>query len=291
MPLARPGKASEEPAQGRAGEGESREQQLERELDARNAVGEALRDWESFEQGSVVLLRRLASALGHALGELWVYDREVGRLRCRAFWSAEGVDARAFEAAARGLAFEIGQGLPGRAWESREPVLIDDVRHDPTFIRSRPAGSDGLGAALAFPALTDSEPIAVVALYSLGPPDRSERFLSTLRGIGRELGDFLGRRRGQLERRVLSTRELEVLRLAAEGNSRREIADQLTIGPATVKTHFEHIYRKLGVGDRTEAVALALRMGLIEWESHGESPRNSSPSSPRRRRIPQVADI
>jgi len=252
-----------------------RERQLERELDARNAVGEALRDWESFEQGSVGLLRRVGSALGHAIGELWVYDREVDRLRCRAFWSAEGVDSRAFESAARGLTVEIGQGLPGRAWGSREPVLVDDVSRDPMFLRQRAGVRLGLRAALAFPALANTEPVAVVALYSLGPLDRSGRFLGTMRGIGRELGEFLGRRRGQLERRVLSARELEVLRLAAEGNSRREIAERLTIGPATVKTHFEHIYRKLGVGDRTEAVAVALRLGLIEWQSHGESPRNS----------------
>jgi PAS domain S-box-containing protein len=62
----------------------------------------------------------------------------------------------------------------------------------------------------------------------------------------------------------LSERELEVLRLAADGHSGPEIAVQLRLSPATVKSHFEHIYEKLGLGDRVAAVAYALRAGLIE---------------------------
>ena len=67
----------------------------------------------------------------------------------------------------------------------------------------------------------------------------------------------------QLGPRTLSEREIEVLRLAAEGASGPAIAEQLVLSPATVKTHFEHIYEKLGVGDRAAAVAYALRSGLI----------------------------
>ena len=79
-----------------------------------------------------------------------------------------------------------------------------------------------------------------------------------------QLGGFLGRRRAELGGARLSGRELEVLRLATEGNSGRQIAEQLIVSPATVKTHFENIYEKLGVGDRAAAVAYALRVGLIQ---------------------------
>ena len=41
------------------------------------------------------------------------------------------------------------------------------------------------------------------------------------------------------------------------------IAERLVLSPATVKTHFEHVYEKLGVGDRAAAVAHGLRVGLI----------------------------
>ena len=62
---------------------------------------------------------------------------------------------------------------------------------------------------------------------------------------------------------MLTRRELEVLTLATQGHSGREIAATLTLSPATVKTHFEHIYVKLGVSDRAAAVAAAIRLGMI----------------------------
>jgi len=65
------------------------------------------------------------------------------------------------------------------------------------------------------------------------------------------------------EASALTPREIEVLELAAEGQGARQIAAQLVISPSTVRTHFEHIYRKLGVRDRAAAVAKAMRLGLI----------------------------
>lgn len=62
----------------------------------------------------------------------------------------------------------------------------------------------------------------------------------------------------------LSAREREVLTLIAEGRSLPEIADLLTISPATVRTHAGNVYRKLGARNRPHAVALALHLGLIE---------------------------
>jgi PAS domain S-box-containing protein len=62
----------------------------------------------------------------------------------------------------------------------------------------------------------------------------------------------------------LSPREQEVLQLAARGHSTREIADLLSLGHATVKTHFEHAYDKLGTRDRVSAVAECMRRGLID---------------------------
>jgi PAS domain S-box-containing protein len=61
----------------------------------------------------------------------------------------------------------------------------------------------------------------------------------------------------------LSNREIEVLRLIAEGFSNPEIADMLSISLNTVKTHITNIFNKLGINDRTLAAIKALKMGLI----------------------------
>ena len=62
----------------------------------------------------------------------------------------------------------------------------------------------------------------------------------------------------------LSEREIEVLREVAGGNSNREIAQKLFISEETVKVHIKHIMAKLGATDRTQAVAISLRRGIIQ---------------------------
>ena len=61
----------------------------------------------------------------------------------------------------------------------------------------------------------------------------------------------------------LTDREREVLELLVEGHSTREIAEALFVGEETVKSHLTHIYQKLGAKDRVQAVAVALRRGLV----------------------------
>jgi DNA-binding NarL/FixJ family response regulator len=62
----------------------------------------------------------------------------------------------------------------------------------------------------------------------------------------------------------LTPRELEVLQLLAEGLSALDIAERLFISAKTVGTHVEHIFNKLGVRSRGQAVAVAYRAGLVE---------------------------
>lgn len=65
---------------------------------------------------------------------------------------------------------------------------------------------------------------------------------------------------------TLTTREREVLHLAAEGRSNVEIGDRLSISPRTVETHRAHLMRKLGLQGQTDLVRYALRRGIIRIE-------------------------
>jgi DNA-binding NarL/FixJ family response regulator len=62
----------------------------------------------------------------------------------------------------------------------------------------------------------------------------------------------------------LTPRELEVLRLLAQGQTNRQISQQLVVSAATVKVHVEHIIEKLEVTDRTQAAVWASKAGLLE---------------------------
>lgn len=61
---------------------------------------------------------------------------------------------------------------------------------------------------------------------------------------------------------ILTAREIEVLRQVIRGLMNKEIARALAITEKTVECHLGHIYRKLGVGNRTEAAVAGLRLGL-----------------------------
>jgi DNA-binding NarL/FixJ family response regulator len=63
---------------------------------------------------------------------------------------------------------------------------------------------------------------------------------------------------------VLTPREIDVLRLVAFGNPNKEIAAQLSISEETVKSYIKNILSKLGANDRTHAVAIAVKRGVIE---------------------------
>jgi len=62
----------------------------------------------------------------------------------------------------------------------------------------------------------------------------------------------------------LTAREVEVLREVAEGNRNKDIAQHLYISEETVKVHIKHIMEKLGANDRTQAIAIAVRRGIIQ---------------------------
>ena len=64
----------------------------------------------------------------------------------------------------------------------------------------------------------------------------------------------------------LSERELEVLQLLAQGASNQEIAQELIIAYDTVKRHVSHIFSKLGVNNRVQAVRQARELGLLDEE-------------------------
>jgi DNA-binding NarL/FixJ family response regulator len=71
----------------------------------------------------------------------------------------------------------------------------------------------------------------------------------------------------RMQRRSLTGRELEVLRMVAKGLGNKEIAASLNIAEVTVKLHVSHVLEKLNAKDRTEAATVAMRRGIISLDS------------------------
>lgn len=231
----------------------------EREIAAHVAVAQALAEWESLESGAERLLAYLAEAMGFVAGVFWVPRGDA--LVARVVW--QSVDLPDFASLTRSAEIRPGADLPGRVWERREPLNVVGAANTPRTPRGDVAALESLHSAVAVPAVIGEGVLAVVELLSREDGGLTEGAMRSLTGIGHELGQFLGRRRGELEASLLSPREVEVLQLAAQGLSAPRTAERLFLSPATVKTHLENIYAKLGVSDKPSAVATALRQGLI----------------------------
>jgi DNA-binding NarL/FixJ family response regulator len=234
-----------------------------REIAAHVAVSRVLAEWVDVEHSTPTLLHDLATAMEFACAALWIPDGDT--LVCRFFSACTTADGiAAFETETRALRLKRGSGLPGQVWESRHPINIADLANEPDFQRRPAAARAGLRGAAVFPALAAGEVLAVLEFYYREEFRPTLRLIQSMNAIGDQLGEFFSRRRGDLHRQPLSTRELQILKLASEGKSTPEIAALLTLRATTIKTHLDHAYRKLNASDRASAVATAIRWGLID---------------------------
>lgn len=131
-------------------------------------------------------------------------------------------------------------------------VLVVSSRMDSASVY----GAIEAGAAGYMSKLSGGDEIcAAIATIAQGgtvvPPELQE-------GLASEI-----RLRRDDDRPSLSPRELDIVRLAADGHGNAEIALRLHLSTATVKTHLQHVYEKLEVSDRAAAVAQAIRRGLL----------------------------
>ncbi len=144
--------------------------------------------------------------------------------------------------------------------QSRVMVL---TAHDDEQMR-KAASDAGAMAYVCKNASTKEISDAVRALargeVMLPRPDKNDRYANRVA----QLDSYFGS--NQPDDPILTKREQEVLQLFANGKSTVEVARSLTISQKTVKNHLTPIYQKLNVRDRTEAVLLAVRMGIIKLE-------------------------
>ena len=130
-----------------------------------------------------------------------------------------------------------------------------------TIDESRGAISDAIQAGVSGYLLKDASPDALVDAArnaiegnAVIHPQLTKTFIEEVR-----LGEGEGPRAAPL-----SKREREILQKVADGSTTRQVATELGISPHTVKTHLERIFEKLGANDRAQAVAIAIRQGLVQ---------------------------
>lgn len=133
-------------------------------------------------------------------------------------------------------------------WPEAAVIVLTTYDTDEAIVRAVEAGASGYVLKDTPPDdLVDAIRRAAAGETVLSPPV-AKRLVERMRGP---------------DTSSLSTREIEVLREVAGGNTNAVIADRLHISQATVKTHLLHIYDKLGVSDRAAAVSRAYETGVL----------------------------
>ena len=142
-------------------------------------------------------------------------------------------------------------------WPSCRILMLAGIDDDETILEAIQAGADGY--------LTKDQAVAEV-VDAVRAAHQGAILLprSTIVTIARRVAEARDRRAGQTPVEPLTPRELEVLRALTEGLSTSEICDRLAIAPNTLRTHVQNIMGKLRVHSKLEAVASALRHGLVE---------------------------
>ena len=173
----------------------------------------------SLEIAAVKIIRSVSATLGWDIGSVWIVGPNGVRLRCVGVWAMPGLSFPAFEAATRSMSFEMGQGLPGRVWQSGHSAFITDVSQDANFPRGPVAASEGLHGAFGFPIVLGDETLGVLEFFSREARTTDTTVLEMFEKIGALLGQFIGRERREIERVALLSRE-SAARVDAENANR-----------------------------------------------------------------------
>lgn len=240
----------------------------------------AVADIEAARSTAQALLERLRSLTGNLDPAASAVHRAAALYRsmCDGEWSRiEGDSSPEIWESAAAAWDEMRHPYPAAycRWRLAEALLARQSRSAQATRALRAAAEAALLMG-AEPLRRELKALAARASIKLDPPTPQASVMprhSTARAGGdagaRPHSAHTGERAGLGTAAKLSPRELEVLRLVAQGHTNREIAGILFISEKTAGVHITHILEKLGVRSRVEATAYAHRAGLVEPTAHG----------------------
>jgi PAS domain S-box-containing protein len=207
--------------------------EAERRMSTGYAVTRVLAEAESLDAAVPFLLMSICEGLSWDVGALWRVDETANVLRCMNLWHPPNLNFPTFVKATRGSTFKRGVGLPGRVWESCQPVWLPDIHQGPNFPRGSFAIAEGLHSAFAFPVRLGDHVAGVIEFFTRQSrklePDLMEMFDS----IGSQIGQFIERRRAEMELKLYAD-YLEAARHAQQEDARRlaQLVKELEIAKA-----------------------------------------------------------
>lgn len=142
-----------------------------------------------------VVLREVCEKTGWVVGQAWVPNPDATALDLVAAWYFGNGELKPFRALSEESHFKPGVGLPGRVWESKQPVWVEDVINDPNFPRSAAARTARLKTGVAIPILSRRKVIAVLEFFMRESRSQNEQLVNVIVAVAAQLGLMMERKR------------------------------------------------------------------------------------------------
>jgi PAS domain S-box-containing protein len=159
----------------------------------------------TLDEISSQILEAIASIDDWVFAAIWLESQTAGALRCHQTWHSPSARLKKFADLSHSTQLSIKEGLPGRAWATREPTWIHDVTRDPNFPRAAAAAEVDLHGAFAFPLCAKGCVNGIIELLSHRPAQPDEDLVKIAEVLGVEIGLFI--ERAKLERELQGTRK------------------------------------------------------------------------------------
>ena len=166
-----------------------------------HAMTRALAAADTLRDGLEAAVREVCDATEWGYGEAWVPAADGARLERTSAAHAASDDFEPFERASEAASFARGEGLPGRVWESREPVWLNNAAElsAEAFPRAEQARAAGLKAALGVPIVHAGSVVAMLTFYMPTEKPADDRLVDIVTTVATELGELTARKRAEDE--------------------------------------------------------------------------------------------
>ena len=179
----------------------------ERRRNMQYAVSRILAGGSTLNAAAASILKSICEGLGWTVGCFWAPSAESeNELIFSNAWHNPSYDCRSFLEDSRHRRFRIGEGLPGRVWQSGQSAWVREVTVDENFPRSPVALVCGFHSALALPIFNNGVFQGVMEFFSSDIEKPNEVLLQTLEGISNQIGQFIVRKKAEVE--LIRTKEV-----------------------------------------------------------------------------------
>ncbi|MBI5039896.1 MAG: PAS domain S-box protein, partial [Gammaproteobacteria bacterium] len=251
----------------------------EQELRLLQSITQAATDAGDVPAALGVTLNKVCVTTGWTIAQAWVPSAGGATLECSPAWHCRGPGLEEFRRVSLSATFAPDQGLPGRAWSSKQPVWIHDITHDANFPRALSARAAGLKTGMAIPVLADEEVVAVLEFFARESHEQDARLIRLVAVAAAQIGNIIQRKRTEerlhhlahydtltrLPNRVLFTDRLRQATAEADRHER-------LVGVAFLQPGAQHDGRQVHAqhqGDEHQRRAVLDGPGLLDLRAGG----------------------